>query len=152
MRWRLTVSTLHCSVLVGTAWGDREQLLHAVLQSCAPTVFVYVQFGTDNPTIKRFFIGTPCRDDGTSPLIVRGYTAAAAPSVLRSPKRWGQAMKPSASNSIFELVLIKPTHYDDDGYPITWLRSHIPSNTLAALYGLGETASSAECWAPTSTS
>ena len=39
---------------------------------------------------------------------------------------------------IFQLVLIKPTHYDDDGYPITWLRSHIPSNTLAALYGLGE--------------
>jgi len=38
----------------------------------------------------------------------------------------------------FQLVLIKPTHYDDDGYPITWLRSHIPSNTLAALYGLGE--------------
>jgi len=36
------------------------------------------------------------------------------------------------------LILIKPTHYDDDGYPITWLRSHIPSNTLAALYGLGE--------------
>ena len=36
---------------------------------------------------------------------------------------------------IFQLVLIKPTHYDDDGYPITWLRSHIPSNTLAALDG-----------------
>jgi len=40
--------------------------------------------------------------------------------------------------TLFHLVLIKPTHYDDDGYPITWLRSHIPSNTLAALYGLGE--------------
>jgi len=38
----------------------------------------------------------------------------------------------------FHLVLIKPTHYDDDGYPITWFRSIIPSNTLAALYGLGE--------------
>ena len=35
-------------------------------------------------------------------------------------------------------MLIKPTHYDDEGYPITWLRSHIPSNTLAALYGLAE--------------
>ena len=34
----------------------------------------------------------------------------------------------------FHLILIKPTHYDDDGYPITWMRSHIPSNTLAALY------------------
>jgi len=36
------------------------------------------------------------------------------------------------------LVLIKPTHYDDDGYPIQWLRSAIPSNTLACLNGLAE--------------
>ena len=43
-----------------------------------------------------------------------------------------------AMKQTFQLVLIKPTHYDDDGYPITWLRSHIPSNTLAALYGLGQ--------------
>ncbi len=41
------------------------------------------------------------------------------------------------TRTTFQLILIKPTHYDDDGYPITWLRSHIPSNTLAALYGLG---------------
>jgi radical SAM superfamily enzyme YgiQ (UPF0313 family) len=33
-------------------------------------------------------------------------------------------------------VLVKPSHYDDDGYVIQWLRSTIPSNTLAALYGL----------------
>jgi hypothetical protein len=39
--------------------------------------------------------------------------------------------------TIFQLVLFKPTHYDDDGYPITWPRSQIPSNSLAALYGLG---------------
>ena len=37
----------------------------------------------------------------------------------------------------FRLVLIKPSHYDDEGYVIQWLRSSIPSNTLAALYGLG---------------
>ncbi len=36
----------------------------------------------------------------------------------------------------FELVLIKPSHYDDDGYLIQWFRSLIPSNTLAALHGL----------------
>ena len=36
----------------------------------------------------------------------------------------------------FLLYLIKPSHYDDDGYVIQWLRSAIPSNTLAALYGL----------------
>ena len=36
----------------------------------------------------------------------------------------------------FCLVLIKPSHYDDDGYVIQWLRSAIPSNSLAVLYGL----------------
>jgi radical SAM superfamily enzyme YgiQ (UPF0313 family) len=36
----------------------------------------------------------------------------------------------------FCLVLVKPSHYDDDGYVIQWLRSPIPSNSLAALYGL----------------
>jgi hypothetical protein len=40
----------------------------------------------------------------------------------------------------FDLVLIKPTHYDDDGYPIRWYRAAIPSNTLAALYSLAEDA------------
>ncbi len=36
----------------------------------------------------------------------------------------------------FCLVLIKPSHYDDDGYVIQWFRSAIPSNSLACLYGL----------------
>lgn len=36
----------------------------------------------------------------------------------------------------FHLVLIKPSHYDDDGYVIQWLRSAIPSNTLAVINGL----------------
>ncbi len=36
----------------------------------------------------------------------------------------------------FSLVLIKPSHYDDDGYVIQWFRSAIPSNSLAVLYGL----------------
>jgi Radical SAM superfamily len=36
----------------------------------------------------------------------------------------------------FSLVFIKPTHYDDDGYPIQWFRSAIPSNTLAVMNGL----------------
>lgn len=36
----------------------------------------------------------------------------------------------------FVLVLLKPSHYDDDGYVIQWYRSAIPSNSLAALYGL----------------
>jgi len=36
----------------------------------------------------------------------------------------------------FLLVLIKPSHYDDNGYVIQWIRSAIPSNTLAVLNGL----------------
>jgi hypothetical protein len=41
---------------------------------------------------------------------------------------------------IFHLVMVKPSHYDDDGYPIQWVRSAIPSNTLACLNGLAEDA------------
>lgn len=36
----------------------------------------------------------------------------------------------------FCLVLVKPSHYDDDGYVIQWYRSPIPSNSLASVYGL----------------
>ncbi len=36
----------------------------------------------------------------------------------------------------FLLMLIKPSHYDDDGYVIRWWRALIPSNSLAALYGI----------------
>jgi radical SAM superfamily enzyme YgiQ (UPF0313 family) len=42
----------------------------------------------------------------------------------------------SAARETFQLFLIKPSHYDDDGYVIQWARSSIPANTLAALYGL----------------
>ena len=37
---------------------------------------------------------------------------------------------------VFRLYLIKPSHYDKDGYVIQWFRSFIPANTLAALNGL----------------
>jgi len=37
-------------------------------------------------------------------------------------------------------VLIKPTHYDDQGYPIRWVKAAIPSNTLACLNALAEDA------------
>src|ERR1700719_2070645 len=42
--------------------------------------------------------------------------------------------------AVFHFVMIKPTHYDDEGYPIQWVRSAIPSNTLACLNGLAEDA------------
>lgn len=41
-----------------------------------------------------------------------------------------------ARRKVFNFVMIKPSHYDDDGYVIQWLRSHMPSNTLAVLYSL----------------
>ncbi|WP_319529131.1 radical SAM protein [uncultured Cohaesibacter sp.] len=44
--------------------------------------------------------------------------------------------------------MIKPTHYDDDGYPIQWLRSAIPSNTLATLNGLAVAAVDAQALGP----
>jgi hypothetical protein len=46
----------------------------------------------------------------------------------------------SGTPALFHFVMIKPTHYDDDGYPIQWFRSAIPSNTLACLNGLAEDA------------
>jgi hypothetical protein len=45
-------------------------------------------------------------------------------------------MNGTAERRRFQLYLIKPSHYDDDGYVIQWMRSAIPSNTLAVLHGL----------------
>jgi hypothetical protein len=44
----------------------------------------------------------------------------------------------------FQLVLIKPSHYDDDGYVVQWLRSSIPSNSLAVMYTLSADAAQRE--------
>ena len=38
----------------------------------------------------------------------------------------------------FCLVLVKPSHYDDNGYVIQWMRSPVPSNSLASLCGLAK--------------
>ena len=45
-------------------------------------------------------------------------------------------MAAHGGGQLFRLILIKPSHYDDDGYVIQWLRSPIPANSLACLYGL----------------
>jgi radical SAM superfamily enzyme YgiQ (UPF0313 family) len=45
-------------------------------------------------------------------------------------------MPASGAKRRFQLVLIKPSHYDDDGYVVQWWRSSIPSNSLAVLYAL----------------
>jgi hypothetical protein len=38
----------------------------------------------------------------------------------------------------FQLVLIKPSHYGEDGYVIRWWRATIPSNSLASVYGIAQ--------------
>jgi radical SAM superfamily enzyme YgiQ (UPF0313 family) len=46
-------------------------------------------------------------------------------------------LQPSSSpRRRFQLVFIKPSHYGDDGYVIRWWRAIIPSNSLAAIYGV----------------
>src|SRR5258708_17098795 len=42
----------------------------------------------------------------------------------------------TANKKRFLLFLIKSSHYDDDGYVIQWVRSALPSNSLACLHGL----------------
>jgi hypothetical protein len=47
-------------------------------------------------------------------------------------------LRASTSKRAFRVVLIKPSHYDQDGYVIQWWRSTLPSNSLASVYGLVE--------------
>jgi Radical SAM superfamily len=48
----------------------------------------------------------------------------------------------------FQLVLIKPSHYGDDGYVIRWWRALIPSNSLAAVYGIAADCAEREVLGP----
>ena len=36
----------------------------------------------------------------------------------------------------FHVEMIKPSHYDDEGYVIQWWKASIPSNSLASLYAI----------------
>ena len=47
-----------------------------------------------------------------------------------------QRTEPAGARRRFRIVLIKPSHYDDDGYVIRWYRSPMPANSLASVYGL----------------
>ena len=47
-----------------------------------------------------------------------------------------ESAKPTNASRRFLVELIKPSHYDDDGYVIQWWRGWIPSNSLSCLYGL----------------
>jgi hypothetical protein len=54
----------------------------------------------------------------------------------------------TTGGALFHFVIIKPSHYDDAGYPIQWYRSAIPSNTLACLNGLAEDARARQVLGP----
>jgi hypothetical protein len=43
---------------------------------------------------------------------------------------------PTGPGRRFQVVLIKPSHYDDYGYVIQWARAFIPSNSLAVVYSI----------------
>jgi radical SAM superfamily enzyme YgiQ (UPF0313 family) len=47
----------------------------------------------------------------------------------------GKKMK-EAGRTAFLVELIKPSHYDDDGYLIQWWRGFVPSSSLSSIYGL----------------
>jgi len=47
-----------------------------------------------------------------------------------------EPVRRTSASRRFLVELIKPSHYDDDGYVIQWWRGWIPSNSLSCLYGL----------------
>ena len=38
----------------------------------------------------------------------------------------------------FNVEIIKPSHYDKDGYVIQWWKAWIPSNSMASLYAIAQ--------------
>jgi hypothetical protein len=48
----------------------------------------------------------------------------------------------------FHFVMIKPSRYDDDGYPVVWWRGLIPSNSLAALNGVARDSAARQVLGP----
>src|SRR5207253_6678214 len=57
-------------------------------------------------------------------------------------------LAPDMGNRVFKIVLIKPSHYDADGYVSQWWRSTIPSNSLASVYGLLDECAAAHVLGP----
>ena len=76
----------------------------------------------------------PHDGDGIAPATHAAATPAGEAWIMAGPRREA-GLKP-----LFHFVMIKPSHYDDEGYPIQWFRSAIPCNTLACLNGLAEDA------------
>ena len=62
-----------------------------------------------------------------------GSKAARERALMKSA---AAAVASSPAARTFRIVLVKPSHYDDDGYVIRWHRSPMPANSLASVYGL----------------
>jgi pyruvate-formate lyase-activating enzyme len=52
------------------------------------------------------------------------------------------------SKRVFKVILIKPSHYDHQGYVIQWHRSTIPSNSLASVRGILATCAEQQALGP----
>src|SRR5258708_20869690 len=48
----------------------------------------------------------------------------------------GSRIEATNARKRFRVILVKPSHYDDDGYVIRWFRSPMPANSVATVYGL----------------
>ena len=46
------------------------------------------------------------------------------------------AIAEASGKQVFQVELIKPSHYDDDGYVIQWRKAWVPSNSLSSVYGI----------------
>lgn len=57
-------------------------------------------------------------------------------------------LAPTPTRRRFQLVLIKPSHYDADGYAIQWARSSIPANSLASVFALAADANNRPALGP----
>jgi hypothetical protein len=81
---------------------------------------------------------------GVHPLILQ--TKAAREPALSEPATEADAS--AAAKRQFRVLLIKPSHYDDDGYVIRWYRNFMPSNSLAAVYAIAAEAARIELLGP----
>src|SRR5271166_3182894 len=83
--------------------------------------------------------GEPLEHPPSPLLSVSGQVSATGPFIATAAHgklarhRWGEV---ALGDRRFVVELIKPSHYDDDGYVIQWWKSWIPSNSLACLYGI----------------
>src|ERR1700739_54663 len=77
-----------------------------------------------------------------------GASGLMATSIVAGHSTQGTILGATVGKRRFNIVLIVPSHYDDDGYVIQWLRSMIPSNSLASVYGLLKGCADAQALGP----